>query len=286
MVNQKSYKKNIRSYMKKVFIILLVCSAFTSFVLANGAHLTPGSIKIDIDFFADAAYANNNLRVRRHKADDINIYYQIADKYIEGVNLAEYLMVKTPYANHYQSMDQAVLFLENGDNQVEISIKFRIDRNIWRILSRLQDKKIYRLDLVSENGASITINLHVHIRSSFTVSPNEINIIADNGPGFYQAEEHVRIDIDMQNSNWNLLIEAKPLHYQDYTGNNGLFIEKEDLYISIDGSENFHSLAVPYQISGSNYGNKANIDLILETEIKWEHLAGNYLGEVIITISE
>ncbi|MFW5972321.1 MAG: hypothetical protein ACOCRL_02415 [Bacillota bacterium] len=282
MINSIVKIKELKIFIKRFLICLFILFSITTISLAS---ISPGSIKIDIDSSSDELYANNSLTLRKKHKHGLDIYYQIADYYLDGVNLAEYIMAKTPYTSYYQSLDQAVLFLDEADELSEVIIKMRLDENILNILSRSSNKK-HTLDLFSKNGKNVKIDLHLKIESTFTVIPGEIDIIADNGPAFYTAEDYVTIGINRENSNWNILIEAEPIVYQGNYNTANSQINPEDLYISLNSNDNFVSLETPYLINGYNYSKKTDIDLYLGTEINWEHIAGDYSGQVIITISE
>ncbi|MFW5981009.1 MAG: hypothetical protein ACOCRU_00375 [bacterium] len=287
MKNSIVSKKDLISFIKKLLFCLFLISMITTISLAkNEVNINPGSIKIEINGYSDEIYANHNLTVKQKHKKGRDIFYQLSDYYLEGVNLAEYIMVKTPYASHYQSLDQPVLFLDKEDELSEVTIKMRLDQNIWDAFSRFSKKEKYSLVLFSDKGQDVKIDLHLDIKNTFIVNPGEIAITADNGPGFYQAEDYVTISINRGNSNWNLLIEAEPLVYQGNGADGSSQINPDDIYISHNNSNNFLSLETPYLINGYNYGNKTDIDLYLGTEVKWEHIAGNYTGQVIITISE
>ncbi len=243
-------------------------------------NIHPGTIKFDIKDPVDDVPANHNLTLSRKKMSEKDVYYRVIDKYVNGINLAEYVMAKTPYVSGYQELDNPVRFLATEDENVEISLKLRIDSQFWDNVSDGE----YDLDLVSDKGRSVKIRIFVNKSSLFTVTPRTVNILADDGPGVYGSQNPVNIYVNSNNRRWNIDIEANPLIYQGNLDSSPVMTR--DIYLSVNSSNNYISLDNLYRLTGSNYGKKANIELYFQVDVGNEHFAGDYSGEVVLTISE
>ena len=259
-----------------IFLLFNIVSVSAKRDLAN---IHPGAIKFTIEDPVENMSANHNLIVDRKKNDE-NIYYRVIDSYIYGINLAEYVMARTPYAGDYQILDRPVRFLSAGDDRVEISIKFKVDDIFWETVP----DGSYNLQLISNKGKSVKIMVKVKKSPLIKISPRAVHITADDGPGLYQSWDPVNIDINNSNSRWYIDIEANPLIYHDR--NNSLSVNPRDIYLSLNTATNFISLDNVYRINGNNYGSRANIDLYFQVDVRENIIAGHYSGQLIFTISE
>jgi len=244
-------------------------------------NVSPGALQFWVETPHTDLPANHVLRFSRKKANDKNVYYRVIDNSGCPVDISEYILAKTPYYSDYQSLDKPVLFLAREDESSIIYLKLKIDDYLWQHLS----DGVYKLELVSDWGKSVKINIHVKKTSYLTVYPDKINIIADNGPGKYQSKDSVTVYISNSNNRWNLDISATPLTYQGSEGDNVPVVEKGDIYVSVDSRNNFINLNNPYRLSGKNYGSTTSIDLYFQAGVGYKHYAGDYRGEIILTIS-
>lgn len=273
---------------KKIIIFLLgnilffSCSGLLFAQPGNSEKINihPGTVHFRVEEPLPEVPANHLLHVHRNKKEVTgNVYYTVIDNSQSPVNLARYIMAMTPYYSDYQALDSPVLFLAKEDDQATIELKLKIDSTFWQMVP---DGK-YDLELVSDKGKSANIKIWVNKVSYMLVTPDKIDIFADNGPGTYYGQEAATVYIKSVNNKWHLDIKATPLYYQgDLDG--APLIEPKDIYISTERLKNFRSLADIYRISGEKYGNIANLYLYVRVDVGDKHYAGDYSGQIILTI--
>lgn len=276
--------KLIRKFLL-IIIVVSLCFFNTEITLAgnnsNKVNIHPGAVKFDIMNPVSEVSGNHNLRIDRKGKTEKNVYYWIVDNSQSPIDLASYVIAKTPYNSTYQSLNKPVLFLAKEDNYASISLKFRIDNYFW---INVPDGN-YHFDLLSDRGKSVNVIVKVNKVSYMTVYPDRLNIFANKGPGTYQSQGKATVYINNMNNKWNLDIKANPLIYQGKSGKNPPVVKADDIYVSVDNKDNFTDLGDAYRLNGNNYGNIANVDLYFQVDVGYEHHAGNYSGQIVLTIS-
>lgn len=279
-------KINIDKVILMTLLVIVLATASGGVLYAGPGNsgrinIHPGTVQFRVEEPVSEVPANHMLVIHRNKKDvQGNVYYTVVDNSKSPIDLARYIVAKTPYYSDYQSLDSPVLFLAKEDDRATIELKLRLDSLFWRLVP---DGK-YDLHLVSDKGKSVNIKIWVNKVSFMVVTPDNINIVADNGPGTYYSQETASVYINSANNKWLLDIRATPLFYQG-DNNEALVIEPGNIYISTDRLKNYRSLADVYRISGERYGNVANLNFYIKVDVGTEHFAGDYKGQIILTVS-
>jgi len=279
-------KINIEKVILMTLLVIVLATASGGVLYAGPGNsgrinIHPGTVQFRVEEPVPEVPANHILSIHRNKKDvQGNVYYTVVDNSKSPIDLARYIVAKTPYYSDYQPLDSPVLFLAKEDDRATIELKLRLDSLFWRLVP---DGK-YDLHLVSDKGKSVNIKIWVNKVSFMVVTPDNINIVADNGPGTYYSQETASVYINSANNKWLLDIRATPLFYQG-DNNEALVIEPGNIYISTDRLKNYRSLADVYRISGERYGNVANLNFYIKVDVGTEHFAGDYKGQIILTVS-
>ncbi|NLJ84394.1 MAG: hypothetical protein GX336_05750 [Halanaerobiaceae bacterium] len=279
-------KINIEKVILMTLLVIVLATASGGVLYAGPGNsgrinIHPGTVQFRVEEPVSEVPANHMLVIHRNKKDvQGNVYYTVVDNSKSPIDLARYIVAKTPYYSDYQPLDSPVLFLAKEDDRATIELKLRLDSLFWRLVP---DGK-YDLHLVSDKGKSVNIKIWVNKVSFMVVTPDNINIVADNGPGTYYSQETASVYINSANNKWLLDIRATPLFYQG-DNNEALVIEPGNIYISTDRLKNYRSLADVYRISGERYGNVANLNFYIKVDVGTEHFAGDYKGQIILTVS-
>ncbi|MFP4662252.1 MAG: hypothetical protein ACLFPF_08675 [Halanaerobiales bacterium] len=263
-------------------LLLIVCIS-EAFADQGDVTINPGNLNFTIEDPVDDVppMNNKNITVKRKKKTEGNVYYRVRDYHVSDINLAEYVMARTPYDSDFQNLNNPVLFSQEGDERVEIEIIIRIDEDFW---INVPDGN-YKLELYSDKGGSVQLKVNVEKSSLMIISPGNVNILADSGPGLYKGHEPVNVNVNNNNHRWSIDIEVNPLTYQGNYGN-AVDLQTSDIYLSVDSRDNYFSMENIYRLYGSDYGKTASIDLYFQVDVGQQHIAGDYSGEVIFTISE
>lgn len=244
-------------------------------------NIHPGTVQFRVEEPVPEVPANHILSIHRNKKDVTgNVYYTVVDNSRSPINLARYIVARTPYYSDYQPLDSPVLFLAKEDDRATIELKLRLDNLFWRFVPDGN----YDLQLISDKGKAVNIKIRVNKASFMVVTPDNLNIVADKGPGTYYSQEAASVYINSATNKWHLDIKATPLLYQG-DANGAPVIEPGNIYISTERLKNYRSLADVYRISGEKYGNIANLNLYIRVDVGSEHYAGNYKGQIILTVS-
>ncbi|MFP4015663.1 MAG: hypothetical protein ACLFUI_01405 [Halanaerobiales bacterium] len=276
--------------IKKKYITFLITALLLitciSEVYADGGDINIRGRK-QLDYVIDAPGGNipadKNLTIKRKQQTEGNVYYTVEDYYISNFNLAEYIMARTPHDSDYQPLHDGVIFSREGDDDkwIDIEVIVRVDNAFWANVPN----GIYNITMNSDKGPKVTLSITVEKSNVMIISPGSVNILADSGPGLYQGQETVSLNIDYSNQRWVVAIEAFPMTYQ---GNfdNAVDVNTSDIYMSIGSNNSFFSLDNIYRLYGNDYGESPGIDLYFQVDVGQEHIAGDYSGEILFTISE
>ena len=212
-------KINIEKVILMTLLVIVLATASGGVLYAGPGNsgrinIHPGTVQFRVEEPVSEVPANHMLVIHRNKKDvQGNVYYTVVDNSKSPINLARYIVAKTPYYSDYQPLDSPVLFLAKEDDRATIELKLRLDSLFWRLVP---DGK-YDLHLVSDKGKSVNIKIWVNKVSFMVVTPDNINIVADNGPGTYYSQETASVYINSANNKWLLDIRATPLFYQGDT---------------------------------------------------------------------
>jgi hypothetical protein len=276
-ITRDGRKKRIIIYLLSITLVMLFSGFVSKICFAKNIMCTLSSPDEDV---------LNTIRVKIN-TNKQNVFYYATDFTSKGhgnndyIIPAGFLAARTEYQPDFQPLDNSVLFLAANQDEAEVVLK--LSKEAWHLVPAGK----YEGDLISIGGKKdYKVTIEIIKEASLIIYPDSISITATDGPGTYQGDNKVTLNINNYNRQWVLTITAEPLIKEDVVDNPSL-IPPGNLYLAIDNPDGpYYNLGQGYQLDGFNYGNRAIFDIYLRARVDWSHQAGNYSGDIIFTLSE
>ena len=185
----------------------------------------------------------------------------------------ELVVVRTPYDSAWQTWDftyaqNRLLASKDGFAEVELGIHYRFPVRAGT----------YRGRLFSKHGDDIPLTIVVGHYTEVSATPQEVALVVSSGPGLYEVKNPVKVAICANHGDWVLKLTSTGLLYQD---DQDLLVEPIELFVV---QEQLVALNDMPLVFGTSFGWGAELDLIIQAKVGWEHPAGSYQGKILIDV--
>lgn len=283
MLKLKSLK-NICCILSFLFISLLIFLQIAQAQTGQPLFLRkPGGLQFTIES------TSNEVELSWHQQteeeDKVDIYYMAeGDFTAENGNSIpkEKMIAHTPYQGGL-SLDDWVLFMSEEEEE-GVTVLLELDDSVWGSYpAGTYEGKL--ISNVGGPGQRINITIEMEWDMVLIVFPQELQIDADSGPGFYPARQNVTIQVIANNEDWVLMISAGEFVLAGNPEETPP-LRKEDLFLSFAEEGPYKSLEQPVEIFGSEHGSEVELELYFWSQTNWGYRAGTYEGCIYIDLLE